>query len=133
MCAPDPPAPAASGSALSRVLTSPLIWTVRGYQRLISRYTPPVYRFTPSCSSYAIRALRVHGLVRGSVLAAWRILRCNPFFPGGYDPVPPADGSAPRATPTGAPPALGSAPDSHPSAPDAGPCSCGPHGEGDPS
>jgi putative membrane protein insertion efficiency factor len=110
------------------MLSAPLIWTVRGYQRLISRFTPPVCRFTPSCSSYAIGALRVHGPLRGSALAMWRILRCNPFFPGGYDPVPPAAG-----TPAASPPASHQSPDPPPTAPDAGPRPRGPHGEGDPS
>ena len=70
--------------------TDHLIWTIRGYQHLISRYTPPMCRFHPSCSRYAVTALRRHGLLRGAALAAWRILRCNPFVPGGLDPVPPA-------------------------------------------
>lgn len=69
--------------------TDPLIWVIRGYQRLISRYTPPVCRFTPSCSHYALEALQVHGLLRGAPMSAWRILRCNPLFPSGHDPVPP--------------------------------------------
>ncbi len=68
--------------------TDPLVWVIRGYQRLISRYTPPVCRFTPSCSHYALEALQVHGLLRGTPMAAWRILRCNPLFPSGHDPVP---------------------------------------------
>lgn len=66
-----------------------VIWTIRGYQRLISRYTPPMCRFTPSCSRYAVEALRVHGLARGTWLAARRVGRCHPLHPGGYDPVPP--------------------------------------------
>jgi putative membrane protein insertion efficiency factor len=69
--------------------SDPFLWTIRGYQRLISRHMPPVCRFYPSCSQYAVGAIRVHGVWRGSVLAAWRILRCNPFSPGGDDPVPP--------------------------------------------
>jgi putative membrane protein insertion efficiency factor len=73
--------------------TDPLVWTIRGYQRLISRYTPPVCRFHPSCSHYALEALQVHGVLRGSGLAAWRILRCSPLFPGGYDPVPALPGA----------------------------------------
>jgi putative membrane protein insertion efficiency factor len=46
-------------------------------------------RFYPSCSNYALEALTEHGALRGTGLAAWRILRCNPWNPGGYDPVPP--------------------------------------------
>ena len=68
--------------------TDLLVWTIRGYQRMISYYTPPVCRFHPSCSRYAIQALQTHGPIRGAFLAAWRIFRCNPFTRGGYDPVP---------------------------------------------
>lgn len=46
-------------------------------------------RYYPTCSSYAIEAIEVHGIIKGSALAFWRILRCNPFCKGGYDPVPP--------------------------------------------
>lgn len=48
----------------------------------------PTCKFTPSCSSYAIEALEKHGLIKGTLLSLWRILRCNPFSKGGYDPVP---------------------------------------------
>ena len=65
-----------------------LIWLIRLYQRGISPYTPSVCRFTPTCSHYAVEALQKHGVVFGSLLALWRILRCNPLFHGGYDPVP---------------------------------------------
>ncbi|MCK6501978.1 membrane protein insertion efficiency factor YidD [Myxococcota bacterium] len=88
-------------------VTDPLIWTIRGYQRLISPLTPPMCRFTPTCSQYAVEALRVHGLVRGSMLASWRLMRCHPFHPGGHDPVPPREGAllvdGPPATTTAAP------------------------------
>jgi hypothetical protein len=67
-----------------------LIWTIRGYQKMISRYTPPVCRFHPTCSTYAIVSVQNHGFLRGTFLAIWRILRCNPFVPGGHDPVPPS-------------------------------------------
>lgn len=66
------------------------VWTIRGYQRLISRNLPPMCRFTPSCSSYAVEAISVHGLTRGVWMAARRIGRCHPLHPGGHDPVPPA-------------------------------------------
>ena len=81
--------------------SDPMIWTIRGYQKLISRYTPPVCRFHPSCSHYAVEALQVHGVWRGSWLAASRIARCNPFFPGGFDPVPPLAGASQGALETG--------------------------------
>jgi putative membrane protein insertion efficiency factor len=66
-----------------------LIALVRVYQVVISPLVGPRCRFYPSCSSYAIEAMRVHGALRGSGLAAWRVLRCNPFNGGGLDPVPP--------------------------------------------
>lgn len=65
-----------------------LIAAVRWYQRHISAHTNPTCRFTPTCSQYAIEALDRFGAVRGSLLAVWRILRCNPFGGHGYDPVP---------------------------------------------
>lgn len=65
-----------------------LISLVRGYQLGISPLLPPSCRYFPSCSAYAVEALEKHGAVRGSWLAARRILRCHPFRPGGFDPVP---------------------------------------------
>ena len=59
------------------------------YQRLISPLLPPACRFWPSCSNYAASAITIHGFWRGSYLAARRLLKCHPFHPGGYDPVPP--------------------------------------------
>ncbi len=61
---------------------------IRLYQRCISPYMPPACRFTPTCSEYAIQAIRKHGPVKGTGLAIWRILRCNPWGGSGYDPVP---------------------------------------------
>ncbi len=65
-----------------------LIQPIRFYQRFISPLTPPTCRFTPSCSNYAIQAIRKHGPFKGLALAVWRILRCNPWGGSGYDPVP---------------------------------------------
>ena len=65
-----------------------LIKLIRIYQRGISPLTPPTCRFTPTCSNYAVESLKKHGAIKGSLLAIWRILRCNPFGKGGYDPVP---------------------------------------------
>ena len=64
------------------------IFFVRLYQKFISLLKPPCCRFTPTCSQYAIEAFREWGLIAGLGLAIWRILRCNPFSRGGYDPVP---------------------------------------------
>jgi len=63
-----------------------LVGLVRFYQLAISPHTPPTCRFTPSCSEYAVLALREYGAVRGAILAVWRILRCNPWGGQGYDP-----------------------------------------------
>ncbi len=83
------------------------IFLVRCYQVLISPFLPPTCRFEPTCSQYAIEALRKKGLVKGLLLTAWRILRCNPFCRGGYDPVEPekenaAPGEGPRGEEDGA-------------------------------
>ncbi|HET9426186.1 MAG TPA: membrane protein insertion efficiency factor YidD [Gemmatimonadaceae bacterium] len=65
-----------------------MVYAVRGYQVSISPLLPASCRYHPSCSNYAIEAFERHGALRGSWLAARRILRCNPFVAGGYDPVP---------------------------------------------
>ncbi len=65
-----------------------LIACIRIYQRGISRWTPAACRFSPTCSEYAAQALAKHGLARGLGLALRRIMRCHPWHPGGYDPVP---------------------------------------------
>lgn len=61
---------------------------IRFYQREISPAFPPACRFTPTCSQYALEAITKYGVIKGTGLALWRILRCNPFCKGGYDPVP---------------------------------------------
>lgn len=69
-----------------------LLSAIRFYRKNISPATPPSCRFIPTCSAYAMEAIEVHGAVKGSALAAWRILRCNPFNRQKtfvYDPVPP--------------------------------------------
>lgn len=71
-----------------RIAIWPLVKLVRFYQVCISPLKPPCCRFTPTCSAYAIQALRKHGPIKGSLLAIWRILRCNPWGGSGYDPVP---------------------------------------------
>ncbi|CVI69079.1 Putative membrane protein insertion efficiency factor [Clostridiales bacterium CHKCI001] len=65
-----------------------LILCIRGYQKYLSPLKSNHCKYTPTCSQYAIEALEKHGLIKGTMLAVWRILRCNPFSKGGYDPVP---------------------------------------------
>lgn len=66
-----------------------LLSSIRFYQRKISPLFPPRCRFYPTCSQYAVEAIERFGVIKGSILALWRLMRCNPLFPGGYDPVPP--------------------------------------------
>lgn len=65
------------------------IWLIKNYQKHISPHKIPCCRFTPSCSAYAVEAITVHGAIKGLFLSVKRVLRCNPFCKGGYDPVPP--------------------------------------------
>ena len=71
-------------SLLARVLTAPIV----AYRRYVSPALPARCRFYPSCSAYAQEAIAKHGALRGLGLAVLRLLRCHPFHPGGYDPVP---------------------------------------------
>lgn len=68
----------------AKLLTIPVIF----YRRCISPLTPPSCRFTPTCSEYALQALKKHGAIKGSWLTIRRILRCHPWGGSGYDPVP---------------------------------------------
>ena len=65
-----------------------MIWLIGLYRKFISPIKPPCCRFTPTCSAYAIEAFKKRGFFIGLILTVWRILRCNPFAKGGYDPVP---------------------------------------------
>lgn len=77
--------PVPSPPMLGRLLALP----IRLYRRFLSPLKPPMCRFAPTCSQYAIEALELHGPLRGSWLALKRIARCHPFCRGGHDPVPP--------------------------------------------
>ncbi|WMN58630.1 membrane protein insertion efficiency factor YidD [Pseudoalteromonas xiamenensis] len=75
-------------NALRRILKFVALSLIRGYQRFISPMLGPHCRFNPTCSHYAIFAINLHGLRKGSWLAMKRILKCHPLNPGGDDPVP---------------------------------------------
>ena len=72
---------------------------IRLYQRVISPALPKRCKYHPSCSAYALQAIRSYGILRGVVLAAWRLLRCNPWSHGGFDPVEQQRLFRPRAVP----------------------------------
>ncbi len=76
---------------VGRVPVRTAMFTVFAYQGLIRPFLFGTCRYCPSCSAYAIEALRSHGLLRGLRLTGARLLRCRPFAPGGFDPVPPRD------------------------------------------
>jgi putative membrane protein insertion efficiency factor len=83
-----------------RLIVTPAIWLIKAYQLILSPMRPPTCRFYPSCSAYALTALERFGLLRGTWLAARRLLRCHPWNPGGVDHVPHAVGphDAPTST-----------------------------------
>jgi uncharacterized protein len=78
-----PPQPRAPARALRLLISVPIVV----YQRLISPALPRRCKYEPTCSRYAVDAIRRYGILRGLVLAGWRLLRCNPWSHGGYDPV----------------------------------------------
>jgi uncharacterized protein len=89
---PPPEPQTLAGSAVRTLLDLPalaLVVVIRIYQLTLSKMLGQVCRFEPSCSRYAVACLADHGALRGSWLAARRLLRCHPFHPGGYDPPPP--------------------------------------------
>ena len=73
------------------MVTKTLILTVRFYQRFISPLHPPTCRFHPTCSHYTVEALSTFGVLKGIWLGFRRLLRCHPWHPGGFDPVPEDD------------------------------------------
>ena len=72
---------------MKRSLLAILLAPIRLYQRAISPALPRRCKYEPTCSAYAVQAIRELGVLRGAILAAWRLARCNPFSHGGYDPV----------------------------------------------
>lgn len=81
---PVPPESPKPGDPFTRLA----LWLITGYRRFVSPLLPPSCRFFPTCSEYGYEAIAKYGIIRGGRLAVWRILRCNPFGRGGYDPVP---------------------------------------------
>lgn len=79
-----------------KLLVSVATAPIRFYRRFLSPLKPPMCRFEPTCSEYALRAIETHGVLRGTLLASWRLLRCQPFAKGGPDPVPPPKGATAR-------------------------------------
>jgi putative membrane protein insertion efficiency factor len=84
-------------SGIQRLLAAPLIGAIVFYQRFISPMRPPTCRYYPSCSQYALTAIRRFGPIKGTWLAAKRLARCHPWTPGGVDHVPEASSTAPPA------------------------------------
>ena len=73
---------------MKKIIIFPLVMIIRFYQEAISPFTPSTCRFEPSCSSYFLEALKVHGAFKGSFFGIKRILSCHPWGKSGYDPVP---------------------------------------------
>ena len=95
-------------TTVKRILAAPLIGLLLFYQRFVSPMTPPTCRYYPSCSAYALTAIRRFGPVKGTWLAAKRLARCHPWAAGGVDPVPakdPTTTDGPSADPAGQTPA----------------------------
>jgi len=85
-------------TAVGRLVVAALVLPIRAYQLVVSPMLGPRCRFYPSCSTYAVEALRVHGPLRGTLLMVRRLSRCHPWNPGGLDPVPPSTRSGPDPT-----------------------------------
>ena len=83
---------------MNRVLRRAVTLPIRAYQYAISPMFGPRCKYYPSCSEYAVQAVERYGILRGLVLAGWRLLRCNPFSGGGYDPVEAQRLFKPRGT-----------------------------------
>lgn len=75
------------GARLRKASLVPFLLPVFAYRKLVSPFLAPRCRYYPSCSTYAVDALKAYGPIRGSILALWRLVRCNPFSDGGFDHV----------------------------------------------
>jgi len=72
---------------LGNIVRDKIIAMIQTYQKLVAPFIPPCCRFYPSCSNYAVQSLEKYGVFKGSLLSLKRLLKCNPFHPGGLDPV----------------------------------------------
>jgi putative membrane protein insertion efficiency factor len=71
------------------MMRRPVLWLIRGYQHTIAKTLPEdTCRFYPTCSHYGYEAIEKYGVIKGGAMAAWRVMRCNPWNKGGFDPVP---------------------------------------------
>lgn len=77
---------------MNRIATEVLLMFLRAYKWALSPMLAPACRYVPTCSEYAIEAVERHGVLRGSAMAVWRLLRCHPFASAGFDPVPIGNG-----------------------------------------
>jgi putative membrane protein insertion efficiency factor len=75
-------------NVVRKITIAPFLFLIWIYKYAISPFLPNSCRYNPTCSTYAVEALKKHGLLKGGLLALWRILRCNPWGGHGYDPVP---------------------------------------------
>lgn len=89
-------------TSLKGLLAWPLLALIAFYRRFITPYTPPTCRFYPTCSAYGLEAIQLHGPFRGTAMTVWRILRCQPFSAGGFDPVPGSELERQRSNQTAA-------------------------------
>lgn len=72
---------------MNQIARTVVVHLLRGYKWAVSPMFPPACRYVPTCSEYAMEAVDRYGVIRGSLMAMWRVLRCHPFAKGGYDPV----------------------------------------------
>lgn len=96
-----------TAKAVARAMGWPFRWLltrfITFYRSFISPMLGPRCKYHPSCSAYALHAIETHGAAKGTALASWRLLRCNPFSKGGYDPVPAPGSWLPDIYPDGKP------------------------------
>jgi putative membrane protein insertion efficiency factor len=73
---------------IKTILTIPFLWVIKCYQKFISPLFVPTCRFYPSCSEYVYQSFKKHGIIKGGIFGLKRIIKCHPYHPGGFDPIP---------------------------------------------